>query len=261
MSDLLVGGDQRERPEALALLKRINNILRFGFGAEALEEKRAQKTAARQASFASSEAWERQAGFATRRYESYEAYLRHQATKLDLVSDRLEETKDEDFREFKRRFEICAPLQGARSVLCLGARLGTEVEAFLALGYFAVGIDLNPGPENRYVLTGDFHQLVFADGSVDAIYTNVMDHVFDMGRIMGEVRRVLRPDGGLFVVDMLDGYVEGFTPGRYESMHWESREALQAEIAALGGLEVVEVRELGQHRRDRWTQVVFRKSA
>jgi hypothetical protein len=76
---------------------------------------------------------------------------------------------------------------------------------------------------------------------------------------MGEVRRVLRPDGGLFVVDMLDGYEEGFTPGRYESAHWASREALQAEIAARGGLELVESRDLGQHRRDRWTQVVFRK--
>lgn len=245
----------------MALLKRINNILRFGIGAEALEEKRAHKSAVRQANFESSDTWERQAGFATRRYESYEAYLQHQATKLDLVSDRLEETRDEDFREFKRRFESCTYLRDVRSVLCLGARLGTEVEAFLALGHFAVGIDLNPGPGNRYVLTGDFHQLVFPDGSIDAIYTNVMDHVFDMGRIMGEVRRVLRPDGGLFIVDMLDGYVEGFTPGRYESMHWESREALQAEIAARGRLTVLESRDLGQHRRDRWTQVVFRKDA
>ena len=45
-------------------MKRINNILRFGFGAEALEEKRAQKSAARRAIFDSGDAWERQAGFA-----------------------------------------------------------------------------------------------------------------------------------------------------------------------------------------------------
>ena len=44
---------------------------------------------------------------------------------------------------------------------------------------------------------------------------------------------------------MLDGYEEGFTPGRYESAHWASREALQAEIAARGGLELVEARDLG----------------
>jgi SAM-dependent methyltransferase len=256
-----MGSAAQERPRPLALLRRINNILRFGFGDDALLQKRAQKSAARRAVFDSGELWERQDGFAIRRYQSYQAYLDHQATKLDRVSDRLEETKTEDFLEFKRRFEACAALRAARSVLCLGARLGTEVKALHALGHFAVGVDLNPGQENPYVLTGDFHALVFPDGSTDAIYTNALDHVFDLVRVMAEVRRVLRPGGGLFVVDMLDGYEEGFTPGRYESVHWASREALQAEIAALGGLELLEARELGQHRRDRWTQVVFRKDA
>lgn len=33
------------------------------------------------------------------------------------------------------------------SVLCLAARVGTEVKAFLDLGCFAMGIDLNPGLE------------------------------------------------------------------------------------------------------------------
>jgi SAM-dependent methyltransferase len=245
----------------LALLRRINNIFRFGLGSEALLQKRAYKSAARRAVFDSGDLWERQDGFATRRYQSYEAYLEHQATKLDRVSGRLEETRIEDQLEFKRRFEGCEALQAARSVLCLGARLGTEVKVLLDLGHFAVGIDLNPGHDNPYVLKGDFHRLVFPDGSADAIYTNALDHVFDLGRVMAEVRRVLRPDGGLFVVDMLDGYEEGFTPGRYESAHWASREALQAEIAARGGLELVEARDLGQHRRDRWTQVVFRKGA
>lgn len=244
----------------MALLRRINNILRFGLGSEALEEKRAHKSAARRASFDSGEAWDRQAGFAVRRYESYEAYLKHQANKLHLVSDRLQETKDEDVREFRRRFAECSPLRDARSVLCLGARLGTEVEALHQLGYFAVGIDLNPGPDNRYVLTGDFHGLVFPDGAADAVYTNALDHVFDLARVMAEIRRVLRPEGGLFVVDMLDGFQEGFTPGRYESVHWESRDALKAQIAALGGMTQIESRDLGHHRRDRWTQVVFRKS-
>ena len=46
-------------------------------------------------------------------------------------------------------------------MLCLGARLGTEVRALHNLGYFAIGIDLNPGVDNPYVLMGDFHKLVF----------------------------------------------------------------------------------------------------
>ena len=244
----------------MALLKRINNILRFGLGAKALEEKRARKSAARHAGFHASDAWERHDGFATRRYESYEAYLKHQAFKLNTVGERLEETGEADLQEFKRRFEGCAPLRSARSVLCLGARLGTEVKALHALGLFAIGIDLNPGEKNPFVLVGDFHELVFPDGSTDAVYTNALDHVFDLSRVIGEVRRVLRT-GGVFIVDMLDGYEEGFTPGKYESAHWQNREALQARIATTGKLDMVAVRELGQHRRDRWTQVVFQKKA
>ena len=49
-----------------------------------------------------------------------------------------------------------------RTVLCLAARIGTEVKAFLDLGCFAIGIDLNPGTDNRYVVHGDFHDLQFA---------------------------------------------------------------------------------------------------
>lgn len=244
----------------MALLKRINNILRFGLGVKALEDKRAQKSAARLASFHSSDVWERHDGFAARRYESYDAYLKHQAFKLSRVGERLEETEAEDFQEFKRRFEGCAPLRSAQSVLCLGARLGTEVKALHSLGLFAIGIDLNPGEQNPLVLVGDFHELVFPDGSTDAVYTNALDHVFDLGRVLGEVRRVLRRDG-IFVVDMLDGYEEGFTPGKYESAHWQNRDALQAKIATAGGFDMVAVRDLGRHRRDRWTQVVFQKKA
>lgn len=243
----------------MALLKTINNIIRVGFGVETLEEKRAQKSAARLDSFNSGDTWERNVGFASRRYESYEDYTKHQMAKLELVSDRLEETKEEDFQEFKRRFDGCGHLKSARSVLCLGARLGTEVQALQSLGLFAIGIDLNPGPENFYVLKGDFHHLVFPDGSIDAVYTNALDHVFDLSRVMGEIGRVLRPDGGLLVVDMLDGYEEGFTPGRYESLVWQSCAALQSAIVSLGHLTVVQTRDLGHHRRDRWTQVVFAK--
>jgi hypothetical protein len=45
---------------------------------------------------------------------------------------------------------------------------------------FSVGIDLNPGPRNGYVLHGDFHNIIFADASIDAVYTNALDHSFDL---------------------------------------------------------------------------------
>jgi SAM-dependent methyltransferase len=143
-------------------------------------------------------------------------------------------------------------------VLCLGARLGTEVRALHELGYFAVGIDLNPGPNNPYVLPGDFHRIVFADDSIDAVYTNALDHVFSLDRVVGEIRRVLRP-GGVFLADLELGSEEGFIPGEYESAMWRDHRVLIEKIRELGRLSLEQVRDLGRTRRDEWTQVVFRK--
>lgn len=239
--------------------KRLRNLIKYGFGDDARARKKADKEAARAARFGS-ELWQAEGELARRRYESYEAYLAHQAAKLDEITDRLDETRATDLAEFERRFRLCVNLQGCRNVLCLGARLGTEVEALVRLGHFAVGIDLNPGAKNSFVVTGDFHALVFATGSVDAVYTNTLDHVFDLDRLLAEVVRVLRP-GGLFVTDTLQGFAEGFTPGRYESLHWRSRDELVAQISAASGMAVVEEHDLGHHRRDHWRQIVFAKPA
>lgn len=240
----------------MAVVKRLNNILKYGLGSAARERKQADKAQRRQARFASA-LWQHDTDLCHRQYESYEAYLSHQAAKLDGISHRLNETEAEDLASFKARFQGCPGLEGARSVLCLGARLGTEVRALLALGYFAVGIDLNPGADNTYVLPGDFHRLVFADDSVDAVYTNALDHVFDLPRVVAEVTRVLRP-GGVFVADIIAGYEEGFTPGNFEAMHWRHTAEFAEHIAQLGGLVRESSRDLGQIRRDCWTQVVFR---
>ncbi len=144
--------------------------------------------------------------------------------------------------------------------MCLGARLGTEVRALHALGHFAVGIDLNPGEGNGYVLPGDFHAIVFPDGSLDAIYSNALDHVFALDRLVGEVRRLLRP-GGLFVLDLMQGYEEGNVPGEFEATIWRDRDSFIERIVELGGFASEGVRDLGYTRRDHWTQVVLRKPA
>lgn len=237
--------------------KRILNILRYGVGEGARQRKQAVKARAREARF-QSDLWVENSGVASRRYGSYDEYLAHQASKFEKVVDRLHETEEEDLAEFINRFKGCAALAEMRNVLCLGARLGTEVRALHALGYFAVGIDLNPGERNSYVLPGDFHHLVFPSGSADAIYTNCLDHVFDLEKFIREIRRVLRP-GGLFVADILAGFEEGFTPGAYEATHWRTAEAFIEKIRDLGSFSLEEVRDLGHHRRDQWTQAVFRK--
>lgn len=244
----------------MATLKRVSNILKYGLGPEARRKKRAAKAHARRERFLDEERWQHGQEFATRRYAAYEEYLAHQTAKLDTIVDRLRETEAEDFAEFKRRFEGCASLAGVRSVLCLGARLGTEVRALHALGHFAVGIDLNPGPDNAYVLPGDFHRLVFPDGSVDAVYTNALDHAFDLALIVGEVRRVLRP-GGLFVVDLIAGFGEDAVPGEFEAIYWRDSGAMVDAVRRLSGFELVETRDLGRPRRDRWRQAVLRKPA
>ena len=233
--------------------------MRYGVGQRARERKQAHKAQMRQSKFDSA-LWQRDEGLAQRQYETYDEYVTHQAGKLDKIVHRLKETEEEDFAEFKPRFEDCAPLAESRSVLCLGARLGTEVRALHALGYFAVGIDLNPGSDNFYVLPGDFHKLVFPAGSVDAVYTNTMDHVFDLEKVLSEVQRVLRP-GGLFVTDLLGGYEEGFVPGEYESTHWRSLEEFVDKIREGSEFSIQEKRDLGHHRRDHWHQIVFRKPA
>lgn len=241
-------------------LKRVANILKYGVGSAARERKQADKARVRKERFLDAERWEHGEAFARRRYDSYDEYVSHQAAKLDQIAHRLRETEDDDFVEFKRRFETCEPLGEARSVLCLGARLGTEVRALHALGHFAIGIDLNPGADNAYVLPGDFHAIVFPDGSIDAVYTNALDHVFELDKVVGEVHRVLRDDG-LFVIDMMEGFGEDNVPGNFESILWHDCDAMIERICKQGGFVKVEARDLGHHRRDAWMQTVLRKPA
>jgi len=84
-------------------------------------------------------------------------------------------------------------------MLCLAARIGTEVKSFLDLGAFAVGIDINPGKKNKYVLFGDFQDIQFAPKCADIIFTNSIDHVYDIEKFLSEIKRVLKMKVFLFV--------------------------------------------------------------
>jgi len=243
----------------VATLKRVKNILKYGIGEKATQRKRAVKKKLREARF-KSDRWQSEGELSFRRYASYDEYIAHQASKLDRVSDRLKENEELFYEEFVSRLGSCGPLKDKNSVLCLAARVGTEVRAMITLGHFAVGIDLEPGKSNAYVLPGDFHKLVFADNSIDAVYCNSLDHVFDLAKVVGEVRRVLRP-GGIFVADLFAGYEEGFTAGEYEATHWKTVSAIVDKIKELGGFAVIEERPLGKLLRGEYTQAVFGKPA
>ena len=237
-------------------VRRLRNALRFGVGKGALERKRAEKRRAKQERF-DSDAWRRDAGLAQRDYASYDEYVKHQSSKLAGIIDRLRETDAEEFEEFRERFAGCDALSHAGSILCLGARLGTEVRALHSLGHFAVGIDLAPGPESSRVLHGDFHALVFPDGCVDAVYSNALDHAFDIDRMVREVWRVLRP-GGCFVAEIYEGCDDGTFPSDFEALWWASADVLIARIAKAGGFEIEKGRSV-HIGRSKARVVVFRK--
>ena len=169
------------------------------------------------------EAWTSRSTFQNRTYDSYEAYLEHQKAKLEThdFAD-----YDTEFRAtLRERLATLDLVWPGRSVLCLAARIGTEVKAFLDLGSFAIGIDLNPGKENRYVVQGDFHNLQFAPSSVDVVYTNSLDHAFDIDRIAREILRVLKSDG-LLIVEAVQGRDQGVSPGFFESFFWKNIDEL-----------------------------------
>ena len=230
----------------MSALKRLRKLLKNRY-----------RTRQRRSKF-ESDLWAKEGSLAQRRYDSYDAYLDHQGAKLASISDKLRQAEPEDLAEFKRRFESCEQLPGRHTVLCLGARLGTEVRALRDLGYLAVGIDLNPGDKNPYVFYGDFHQLAFADASFDAVYTNALDHAFDLTKLIAEVHRVLQHDG-ILITDVVPGYEEGFLPGKFEATHWRRIEELQEQICE-AGLYFDSRRNLGQVRRETWYQLVFRRS-
>lgn len=206
--------------------------------------------------------WEHGASLSMRRYDSYEDYVKHQAAKLETVVDRLKANADAALDGFRKRFSLAPEIVGLKTALCLGARLGQEVQALIERGMFAVGVDLNPGEKNPYVVTGDFHQLQFADESVDLVYTNVLDHVFDLARLVKEVERVLRP-GGVFLVDVVKGYEEGFYPDEFEAMHWPTVDSLVKSIALDAPLVPGPIRSLAGcfAGSEAWMQVAFRKPA
>lgn len=167
--------------------------------------------------------WNDKQAFQNRSYDTYEAYLEHQKAKLETHDFG---QYDAEFRKALRERLAALDLDWkGRNVLCLAARIGSEVKAFLDLGAFAIGIDLNPGKENHYVVHGDFHNLQFAPGSVDVAYTNSLDHAFDVERIANEVVKVLKP-AGLFIVEASRGQDDGVKPGFFESFFWKNLDEL-----------------------------------
>jgi SAM-dependent methyltransferase len=193
--------------------------------------------------------------FTVREYSSYGSYLAHQAEKYSLIlskSGGLPRRALVSYRvKFFLRFRPWAGrLRRDAIIVCAGARDGTEVEVWRDLGFYrAIGIDLNPGPGNSLVIAGDFNRLPFADGSVDLLYCNAVDHAFDLDTMFAEARRVLRHDGLVLFDVNTDGR------GRHEATYWD-----RPERALLKMMEHFERVERVEHWRQ-WLYVTLRPTA
>jgi SAM-dependent methyltransferase len=170
-----------------------------------------------------------------RHYANYENYIEHQQAKLSFKSICPIDLVDYDARYSKILYERLksSNLIHGGSALCLGARQGTEVKSFLDCGCFAVGIDLNPGKNNLLVLPGDFHQIQFPDNSIDIVFSNSIDHVFDINKLLMEIVRILKI-GGLFITEVGRGKNEGGSVSFYESLTWTTLDELVALIIKKG---------------------------
>lgn len=167
-----------------------------------------------------------------RLYRNYQEYLMHQGAKLDKERDKREVLYADRVERFRSKFQVVfRRFPPESSVLCLGARLGDEVEALHVLGFQAKGIDVNPGPGVRQ---GDMHDIPFPDNEFDVVYTNSLDHARSLEAVAMEVVRVLRP-GGVFVVEARSSIPEACitAPGKYESVAWDSIEDLKQALLPL----------------------------
>lgn len=168
-------------------------------------------------------------GVLRRDYASYEEYLIHQRQKFDemlKLTGGFDNRLIFDFRQrFYRRFRhLTGLIPRSATIVCAGARQGTEVEVLRDLGFSkAYGIDLNPGPDNPLVRQGDFMNMNERSDSVDLLYTNCVDHAFDLDRFFAEHARVIKPTG--YALYDLSLVAEDDT-GAFEAVSWRRTEDL-----------------------------------
>jgi len=140
-------------------------------------------------------------------YKTFKEYVDHQSKKTadPKVRHRLQRTYNRRLNVFLERFKYAQKygfLKKGNNCLCLGARLGEEVEALNTLGCRARGIDLVPNPP--LVIEGDFMHLKYPDDTFDVVYSNSIDHAFDITGFFKEAYRVLKHKGFL-ILDVFPG--------------------------------------------------------
>lgn len=151
-------------------------------------------------------------GLTIRKYngeKSYQNYLMHQKFKFDFYKKPLDDTFEDQTNYFFDNFKnIKTKYKDKKYTLCLGARTGAEVNAFRKLNFFSIGIDINYPKNSPYVIFGDFHNLQFPNESFDIVYSNCIDHTYDLNKFVNEAKRVCKKDG-LIIFDLQKGKQDG----------------------------------------------------
>jgi len=173
--------------------------------------------------------------FSKKDYQNYEEYLIEQKNKLNEGILWL--------NEYTAAYEVLlrnclTGLSLGNTCLCLGARLGTEVKVFNELGIFTVGIDINPGKNNKYVVTGDASDIQYSDNSVDIVYTNSLDHFLKIEKVIEEIKRVL-VSNGYFLLLIADEHRRD----KYDAITWKNVESIIKHLEKVG-LNVIKRKNL-----------------
>jgi SAM-dependent methyltransferase len=165
-------------------------------------------------------------------YPDYETYLEEQVAKVRGREDYIRLKSQRKLRDFFLDFiRFYGFIRDGCRVLCLGARFGEEVRAFRRLGYEAIGIDLW-ADEGDLVIKGDWNDLPF-ENEFDVIYTNSIDHAFNIETMAEQVEKALKKDGIMIIaLDQNHTHAAGdrkikakfANPDRYEAVLWNADE-------------------------------------
>ncbi|GLT45296.1 hypothetical protein SLA2020_191360 [Shorea laevis] len=188
-------------------------------------------------------------------YTSYDSYIQHQLNKtLNPRLRQIWKTRDWDrkIQVFSRFFQDLKRemlLTNSSRALCIGARMGQEVEALKRVGVAdSIGIDLVPCPP--LVIKGDFHNQPFDNETFDFEFSNVFDHALYPRRFVAEIERTLKP-GGVCVLHVA-------LLKRADNYSANDLFSVEALVKLFERSEVVRVRKVDGFGLD--TEVVLRKS-
>ena len=164
--------------------------------------------------------------------------------------------------EVSRRFPSPRSPRGNRTLLELGAGTGQQARMLQSRGYDVTAIDL---PSSHYyrervfpVTDYDGVAVPFADRSFDVVFSsNVLEHVVQLDRVLGELRRVMADDGIAVHVLPSPACRLWSIPAHYVWMARRIAAAMPKERAKHGGTGALQVQPKVPASAREWLSTLF----